>query len=99
MEIKIPSDGQDGCLRHSAGDGPYKTADFEVAWCEDDFLNIFLEDLRNNKDAIKLAANACAHPLVPKWQDGHGWGPVHPTDAPKDGPVINKLYSLMLRMR
>ena len=36
-----PSDGQDGCLRHSAGGGPYKTADFEVAWCEDDFLNIF----------------------------------------------------------
>ena len=26
------SDGQDGCLRHSAGDGPYKTNDkFEIA--------------------------------------------------------------------
>ena len=55
-------------------------------------INTFLEDLRQDKDAIKLAATACANPLIPRWQDGHGWGPVYPTDAPKYGPVINQRY-------
>ena len=90
--ILAASDGQDGCLRQLVGNGPYGTADLEVAWCEDDFLNVFLEDLRANKDAIKNAAMPSANPLAPKWQDGHGWSPVYPTDAPKFGPVVNKLY-------
>ena len=93
--ILTPRDGQDGCLRQLVGNGPYGTADLEVAWCEDDFLNVFLQDLRENRDAINMAATTSANPLAPQWQDGHGWSPVHPTDAPKVGPVINKLYKSM----
>ena len=87
------SDGQDGCLRQVAGSGPYKTNDkIEIAWCNDDFISTFLEDLRNNKDAIKIAAQTVANPLLPKWQDGHGWSPVYPTDDPQYGPLINPRY-------
>ena len=55
-------------------------------------ISTFLEDLRHDKDAIKIAAQTCANPLLPKWQDGHGWSPVYPTDDPKYGPIINPRY-------
>ena len=61
-------------------------------WCEDDHLNTFLENLRNGKDARKLAAEATSNPLAPKWQDGHGWCYVHPNDSPTIGPIIGSHF-------
>ena len=60
----------------------------EVVWCEDDPLNVFLQNLRDGRDAIQLAASASSNPLAPRWQDGHGWGYVHPDDSSTVGPVI-----------
>ena len=64
----------------------------EVVWCEDDPLNLFLQNLRDGRDEIQLAASATSNPLAPRWQDGHGRGYVHPDDSPTVGPVICKHF-------
>ena len=87
----MPTDNKDGKPRQLQGNGPHGTIPLKkVYWCEDDPLNTFLQNLRDSKDAITLSAAATSNPLAPKWQDGHGWGFVHPNDSPTIGPVIGK---------
>ena len=88
--ILMDSDGQDGLPRQLQEKGLYGTGECQVAWCEDDPLHTFLKNLRDGKDAIVTAAGATSNPLAPRWQDGHGWGYVHPDDSPTVGPVLSK---------
>ena len=65
--ILMDSDLSDGRPRLLRGNGPYGTVPLKaVYWCEDDPLHTLLENLRNGKDAIKLAAAATSNPLAPK---------------------------------
>ena len=86
------SDGQDGLPKQLHGNGPYGTGQCQVVWCEDDPLYAFLQNLRDGKDAILIAARATSNPLAPRWQDGHGWGYIHPEDSPAVGPVLTKQF-------
>ena len=53
---------------------------------------MFLQNLRDDRDAIREAALAMSNPLAPKIQDGHGCGYVHPLESPTVGPMLHKNY-------
>ena len=89
--ILMSTDNMDGRLRQLRGNGQHETIPAQqIYWCEDDPLHTFLQNLRDSKDAIMLAAAATSNPLSPKFQDGHGWNYVHPNDSPTIGPVVGK---------
>ena len=54
--VLFATDGHDGCERKLVGNGPFGTADIEIMWCTDDLINMFLQNLRDDKDAIREAA-------------------------------------------
>ena len=71
--ILVDIDMGDGRPRQLRGNGPHETIPLKaVYWCEDDPLNAFLQNLRDSKDAIEIAATGVSNPLAPRWQDGYG---------------------------
>ena len=90
--ILVDTDGQDSCERRMVGKSPFGTGEDKIMWCTDDPICFFLQNLREDKEAIREAALSCSSPMAPKLQDGHGWGFVNPHDHPRVGPTLHRNY-------